>query len=1088
MKINLYEIIKKKIPEYIVERWISYFLGDDVEIMKYDFYSTYSYDDSIKIVASATWTKKYTVLLKIILNQDKNIKLEYACSCPAFEDKWYCKHIPAVVLEFMFQWVLEENEWSLEYWEKEDLDDLIHFYNIVHHVNDNKVNFKHSFLWYIQKRYIWEEEKNFFNKIYWYTKVNIELFFKLPNLAFENTIESKNEEDELYKVKIKPSRYDVYLWLYKSKVWKNGKLSSWKELGRNQKFPKKYDILKPFMTSNSYYDNDRYTLSDSYELFILMCKKFIDKLYFDKYKINSIKDSFKLKLSIEKLAKDMDEVYLKLIISNWNEKYSISDFQNVFYKNNVWFAHKDDKIIFFTWNITDKLFNYILNDYNLVKLENKEVLNKLNPSYFENVDWLENIGYKEEKIDPNFKLIVKPDFENETILFQTEILYNNEKIDVSNKNEIIKIEKNTIYKRNLQKENEFKNNLENIFQKEFSNKIEISIDEKIWDIFEKIEKLKNVEIFYEEKVKKITSNASFSFEIKSGIDFFDLNTKLEIDGQEVNKLGQFLKSLKKSNWKLVKLEDNVVVVLNDKIKKQLEYLEEIWIDEKNADKNIKLSKYNIWTLLINKENLSYDSWFKELKEKLENFEWIKTSKLPKNLNAQLRDYQKVWYNWLNFLNEYNFGWILADDMWLGKTLQTLSILQKVYNNKKNKKPSLIVCPTSLVFNWIQEAKKFTLDLKIDYIKDSNIWFSDISKDTQIIVVSYGLLTNLVEKWELQNKEFLYVILDEAQNIKNYNTKRAKAVYSLKSRYRLALTWTPIENNLLELWSIFNFLMPWFLWNINKFKQKYVNNKWNLQYLTHKIKPFILRRTKSEVLKDLPEKQEKTILLELNPKQKIFYDKLAKAVKADIQKEIETQWFKKSQFKILEYLTKLRLACLNPNLAADNAPNDSAKLDYLTEKLEELLAWNHSVLIFSQFTKFLTQIKDILDKNNIDYFYLDGATNKKKRAEYVEKFQNKEKQVFLISLKAWWTWLNLTQADYVIHLDPWWNPAVENQATDRAHRIWQKRSVIVQKLIWKWTIEEKILLLQEKKKKLIDDLFSWNFGAKLTKEDIEFVLG
>lgn len=260
----------------------------------------------------------------------------------------------------------------------------------------------------------------------------------------------------------------------------------------------------------------------------------------------------------------------------------------------------------------------------------------------------------------------------------------------------------------------------------------------------------------------------------------------------------------------------------------------------------------------------------------------------------------------------------------------------------------------------------------------------------------------------------------------------------------------------------------------------------LKYLTYKIKPFILRRTKNEVLKDLPPKQEKTIFLELTKKQQTFYDKLAKAVKADIQKEIQMNWLKKSTFKILEYLTKLRLACLNPNLVSSSWPNESTKLDYLEEKLEELLSSNHSILIFSQFTKFLSQVKDILDKNNIEYFYLDGATNKKKRAEYVEKFQNKEKQVFLISLKAWWTWLNLTQADYVIHLDPWWNPAVENQATDRAHRIWQKNPVIVQKLIWKWTIEEKILLLQEKKKKLIDDLFSWNFSSKLTKEDIDFI--
>ena len=586
-------------------------------------------------------------------------------------------------------------------------------------------------------------------------------------------------------------------------------------------------MLYSFMDDGSYsYYSKRLNLHSAYETFISNSEYFLDKLYVWNDKINTIKKDFKLKLQIQKI--DNETMFFTLALTNQQELYSITDFKHFYYSHWVGIAVKDSILIFFTWELTKDFVQYILNEGKLVKIEDKSILNSLNQKLILNMEWLDAIWFEKKILEPNFKITISPDFENEVVYVKNELFYNDEKVDFENNESVLNTKWKIIYERNLQKENEFKQKIADIFQKPFASQISLNIDEKIWEFFDKIEILKSdkIEILYEDNVKKITSNLSLSLNVKSWIDFFDLNTKLEIDGEEIKDLQNFLKSLKKTKWKFIKLKNNIAVVLNEKIKQQLEYLEEIWIDEKNIWETVKIDKSNIWLLLTNKWWFYYDEEFKKLKEKLENFHWLKNVKLPSWLNAKLRDYQKVGYNWLNFLNEYNFAWILADDMWLGKTLQTLSILQKVYNNKKNKKQSLIVCPTSLVFNWIQEAKKFTPNLKIDYIKDSNTWWKNISNDTNIIVVSYGLLANLVEKWEFEKKDFYYIILDEAQNIKNYNTKRAKAIYSLKWKYRLALTWTPIENNLLELWSIFNFLMPGFLWTVSAFKQKYVNNKWN----------------------------------------------------------------------------------------------------------------------------------------------------------------------------------------------------------------------------------------------------------------------
>ena len=655
-----------------------------------------------------------------------------------------------------------------------------------------------------------------------------------------------------------------------------------------------------------------------------------------------------------------------------------------------------------------------------------------------------------------------------------------------------------IIKRDFKIENELKKQLDPLTYL-FDEKQEPSTftkytDDKIDDFFDEIEKLieNGVAVEYKQSTKKITNKEVWvSINIVSWEDWFDANVKINLWDEAMEDASEIILALKQ--WKnRITLKNGMTVLLKDKLQSSFKELEELWINEKNIDKNIKISKYNIgllrdknkkWDLI----DFTLDKEILKLKNSLTNFKWITKVDLSKNVKADLREYQVQWYEWLNFLSEYNFSWILADDMWLWKTLQTLAILQKEYDNKKLKTPSLIVCPTSIVLNWMDETEKFTPKLKVEYIKNGKIWFDDIHKDTQLIIVSYGMMANLVDRvWF--DKKFHYLVLDEAQNIKNPIALRTKSIWKIIAKYRLALSWTPIENNLMELWSIFNFLMPWFLWNLNSFKHKYITELWNIKTLSSKVKPFILRRTKEEVLKDLPPKVEEIIKLEMWEKQKAFYDKLKTTFRLQITKELEENGLNKARFQVLDSLLKLRQACLMPELVNMewNKLTESIKIKYIEENIEDMIWKWHNLLIFSQFTGFLKYVKAELDKKDIKYNYLDGQTKKEERKRLVDSFNSWDVNVFIISLKAWWTWLNLTAADYVIHLDPWWNPAVETQATDRAHRMWQEKTVFVQKLIVSWSIEEKILTLQEKKKKLIDDLFSGNFSGSLSEGDIRFI--
>jgi superfamily II DNA or RNA helicase len=458
------------------------------------------------------------------------------------------------------------------------------------------------------------------------------------------------------------------------------------------------------------------------------------------------------------------------------------------------------------------------------------------------------------------------------------------------------------------------------------------------------------------------------------------------------------------------------------------------------------------------------------------------------LDDVLRPYQKHGVGWLYFLRQNRFGGILADEMGLGKTLQTLAYLQTV----KTEKPSLIICPTSLVFNWANEAARFTPDLKVIRLQGPRRqeFFAEIPS-ADLIITSYGLIRRDAELY--RDFEFDTVVLDEAQHIKNRQTQNAQAVKSIRAQHRLVLTGTPLENSVLDLWSIFDFLMPGYLGSAADFKERYeipIAREKSVEAqsrLARRIRPFLLRRLKSEVAKDLPPKIEQVSFCELTPAQQSLYEQILQAGRKEITTAVEAHGVQKSRMIILNALLRLRQICCDLRLLKMeniDPASASAKLDLFRELLEEVVDGGHRVLVFSQFVSMLALLKDHLASEQIEYCYLDGSTTD--RAGVVEKFQKSAIPVFLISLKAGGVGLNLTGADTVIHFDPWWNPAVEDQATDRAHRIGQSKVVTSYKLIARGTVEEKILNLQQRKREIIAATLSSEeaFTESLTWEEIQ----
>lgn len=674
--------------------------------------------------------------------------------------------------------------------------------------------------------------------------------------------------------------------------------------------------------------------------------------------------------------------------------------------------------------------------------------------------------------------------------------------------DLIRDEKDNSFLRDLKSEKYIEFQLERFkFIKREEDFCFIGNEEGMYELLSKgIKRLKEFgEVLLSEELKefKVLDSSLISSEFIELSNFYKL--KFDFGDFELRELRESIEAMKKGErfYRTKKvyldLEDpGIVNFLNlledlglENIKDNEVYIDKskvLYIQEKLKDRNLSFIKGG--------------NVLKEIVGKLLNKEF-KRKLVPKALNAELRPYQKEGFKWINEITDLGFGGVLADDMGLGKTLQIIAFL---LSQKKSK--SIVVVPTSVIYNWMDEFEKFAPSIRVGLVHGSKAKRDRVLRDFKrglgikveeenlkeksyekydVLLTTYGTLKNDEKAYE--NLSFDYCIIDEAQNIKNPAAQATLSVKNIKSRCNIALTGTPIENNLMELWSIFDFVMPGYLFTKERFRERFILDESNLSELKSLITPFILRRLKEDVLSELPEKLEKKYLVEMKGKQKQLYSFYVKAIKNELNANKSSEKSGKNKINLFAYLTKLREICLDPSMVVPDYKGESSKLTVVKEIVKDASESGKKILLFSQFTLVLKKIEEDFKKEDISYLYLDGETSAKERVERVKKFnEDSNIKVFLISLKAGGVGLNLTSASVVIHFDPWWNPAVEDQATDRAHRFGQENKVEVIKLVAKDTIEEKIVLMQEDKRELIQSLMDGKTmdgkGLKrLTEEEI-----
>ncbi|MCX0401787.1 SNF2 helicase associated domain-containing protein [Clostridium perfringens] len=722
---------------------------------------------------------------------------------------------------------------------------------------------------------------------------------------------------------------------------------------------------------------------------------------------------------------------------------------------------------------------------------------------------LKNIS-KNIVLDENVRVFKEKLMKTTFNLYKTEgKIYCNVKIDYCGYIiDLIRDEKDNSFLRDLKSEKYIEFQLERFkFIKREEDFCFIGNEEEIYELFSKgIKRLRELgEVLLSEELKefKVLDSSLISSELKELSNFYKL--KFEFGDFELRELRESIEAMKRGDrfYRTKKvyldLEDpGIVNFLNlledlglENIKDNEVYIDKskvLYIQEKLKDRNLSFIKGgNVLQEIVGK------LLNKEFKRKL----------VPKALNAELRPYQKEGFKWINEITDLGFGGVLADDMGLGKTLQIIAFL---LSQKKSK--SIVVVPTSVIYNWMDEFEKFAPSIRVGLVHGSKSKRDKVLRDFKrglgikieeenlkeksyekydVLLTTYGTLKNDEKAYE--NLSFDYCIIDEAQNIKNPVAQATLSVKNIKSRCNIALTGTPIENNLMELWSIFDFVMPGYLFTKERFRERFILDESNLSELKSLITPFILRRLKEDVLSELPEKLEKKYLVEMKGKQKQLYSFYVKAIKNQLNENKSSEKSGRDKINLFAYLTKLREICLDPSLVVPDYTGGSSKLTVVKEIVKDASESGKKILLFSQFTSVLQKIEEDFKKEDISYLYLDGGTSAKDRVERVKKFnEDSNIKVFLISLKAGGVGLNLTSASVVIHFDPWWNPAVEDQATDRAHRFGQENKVEVIKLVAKDTIEEKIVLMQEDKRELIQSLMDGKTmdgkGLKrLTEEEI-----
>lgn len=694
-----------------------------------------------------------------------------------------------------------------------------------------------------------------------------------------------------------------------------------------------------------------------------------------------------------------------------------------------------------------------------------------------------NISQEVKSFASNF---IKPEFHiydnGDNIYCDIKIIYANKTINILKDDK----SKDAIL-RDYKKEEKILMELEKFrFIKRNERLLFIGGDEELFDILSKSENnihcLGNVTFGKGFKHRKIYDSTAIEAEFAQKDDYYDFSYSIhDIENRELDSV---LTSFKQNNRFYKTGNNNFLDFEDEGVKNFFDLLILLTTKENNENGLIEIDKNKALYLneKIKTKNIQFIKGIEVLKDIENNLVNINNMdiRVPANLKAKLREYQIDGFKWLKRLSALGFGGILADEMGLGKTIEIIAFLLSEENKK-----SIIISPTSLVYNWKAELEKFAPSIKVGIVHGEKIERHKIIRDLQdydVILTTYGTLRMDIEQYN--DIIFDACIIDEAQNIKNYLAQNTKVIKEVKAKVRFALTGTPMENNLTELWSIFDFIMPDYLYSKEIFESKFTLNKeGDLEELKLLIKPFLLRRTKKEVMKELPDKIEKKFIVEMTGAQKAVYKAYIKAVREKMKNSSD------NKIQVFSYLTRLRQICLDPSLVLEEYKGGSGKLKVATELIEKHIDSEGKVLLFSQFTSALKNIGESLKKKGISYFYLDGKTKPKDRIKLVDEFNSSsEKRVFLISLKAGGTGLNLTSANLVIHFDPWWNPAVEDQATDRAHRIGQRNVVEVIKLVAKGTIEEKIILLQENKKDLIDSVITGELTnshvlGKLTKEEL-----
>ena len=869
----------------------------------------------------------------------------------------------------------------------------------------------------------------------------------------------------------------------------------WLKIGINQfylindnnklkKFKEAYYFNKIFELSNTFfYSNSKYYFNDQ-------TKELLNYLFLND-------DLFLSKQEFLGLTRYLTNIKFYIINYGYinNIFYTIPTKFNLTYNNNYYYLTLEDYNNYLFVNNTDFLIIYkndlyiVPNEYiNIINDFRNTLLNKISFSNF-NIfkNGLYNSIYKLLNIDKecNKKINNKPvvliylDIKNNNILCKLEFKYNEIKYPYFNKENLI--ERDYLF--------------ENIIIKELysygflsvNNNLILKDNDKIGTFLEYyLPKLvKDYEVYISQKLNKIKVikdvNISSSFKLNNNnLISYNFNVN-NLDILEINKIIENLKLHKK--YYRLKNGDLINLLNNKNLNNFNELLDDLKI-KKLSSNNISfpLTKAFYINSLKNKKYdfLNYDSSFNEF---LNNFNEYKNVNLQFNNvdNKQLRNYQKLGVKWLYILYKTHLGGILADEMGLGKTYEAICFIKEVLKDNKNSK-ILIITPTSLIYNWEKELVKFSPNIKYLIIYDNKIKrkkLYDFYNDYNIFITSYGLIRNDNDYY--LNKKFDICLIDEAQNIKNYYTLLSNKIKNIKAHTKIALTGTPIENSILDLWNIFDFILPGYLGNLYDFMMKYHNFK-NLEELKVLIGPFILRRTKKDVIKDLPSKIEKNIYLELTDTAKALYLKNLSLTKKELNNS-------SSKIKILALLMKLRQICIDPHLIYDNYPEESVKMLKLLEIVRYYVKNNHKILIFSSFKSVIDNVELLFKENNITSYKITGSVKSNERNELVNNFNKNNINCFLITLKAGGVGLSLTSADIVIHLDIWWNPQVEIQATDRAHRIGQTKTVTVLKLITRGTIEENILKLQEQKSILSNELITTNNNNlfNLSKEDIKTLL-